>query len=245
MDTSFWIQCNPKISVEYSTKKYYGQYLYKLVLYAPAGRVLDSKENVERAIDIRTQAAERSRNINFGGYWGTFWKNLDHVDVEYLKLLKEIKHDRNTKFKFRIEEPHIQIYAHSLESLQTLVADNFDPRYYSTFLEICGPKDTEAAKLLDSGAILRKKDCGYQYKIIIKDGNYGKEAKRNLLNYLEELDPGVVQLTPAGRSMLLSTSTYIWNLYLFSNDPGIVSFLNLMHPGMVSNYHRLVIVPDK
>ncbi len=243
MDTSFWIQCNPKISVEHSTKKYYGQYLYKLVLYAPAGRVLDSKDPVEQSIELRKRAI--SRHINFGGYWGSFWKNLENVDVEYLKLLKEIKHNRSSEFKFRIEEPNIQIYAHSLESLESLILNKFDAKYYSTFLEVCGPKDNESAKLLDSGAILRKKDCGYQYKIIIKDGNYGQDIKHNLLNYLEKLDPTVVHLTKAGRTMLTSNSNYIWNLYLFANDPGIVSFLNIMYPGMVSNYHELVVVPDK
>lgn len=244
MDTSFWIRCNPKIAVEHSSKKYFGQYLYKLVLYAPAGRLIyEKKTNVE---DAFTRRMTVSKNINFGGYWGRTWnRNLDDADLEYLKLLKSVKHNQQHNFKFRIEEPYVQVYSSSLSDLENLVTNQIPAQYHSTFQSISGPRDAEAEKLLNSGVIIRKKSNGYKYKIICRDGNYGTEVKRNLLNYIRNLDLDTVHLTKGCLRNLENHSNFIWNLYLFTNDVSIISFLNLICPGLVSNYHELVIMTDK
>jgi hypothetical protein len=80
MDTSYWIQCNPKVSVEHTTKKYFGKYLYKLVLYAPAGRLIHSKGSMAQELQYR-------RSFNHGGSWR--YKNLskdaENADIEFLK----------------------------------------------------------------------------------------------------------------------------------------------------------------
>lgn len=243
MDISFWIRCNPKIAIEHSSKKYYGQYLYKLVVYAPAGRLLDNKEKIEDAYQRRLTV---SKNVNFGGYWGRTWnRNLNDADLDYLKLLKDIKHERSPDLKFRIEEPHIQIYGKTLMDLEHLVSNKLSSKYYPTLQSISGPKDQDCENILNSGAIIRKKDCGYRYKIICRDGNYGTDIKYNLLKYLENLDCGTVYLTPGCQRSLANHSAYIWNMYLYANDISIVSFLNLICPGLVVNYHELVTLTDK
>jgi len=244
MDTSVWIRCNPKIAVEHSTKKYYGQYLYKLVLYAPAGRIIhEEKTNVEDAYNRRITV---SKNINFGGYWGRSWtRNLDDADLDYLKLLKNLKHDPQSLFKFRIEEPYVQVYSSSLSDLEHLATNQIPAQYHNTFYSISGPKDTAAEALLNRGAILRKKDCGYKYKVICRDGNYGTDIKHNLLNYIKNLDLDTVYMTTGCRRTLENNSSFIWNMYLYTNDISIVSFLNLICPGLVSNYHELVTMADK
>jgi hypothetical protein len=244
MDTSFWIRCNPKISVEHSSKKYYGQYFYKLVLYAPAGRLILQKNSIKEDLEHRINVV---KNINFGGYWGgrSWVKNPDEADVVFLETLKNIKHMRLGDLKFRIEEPYIQVYGKNLDSLEALVSNHIPSKYYEFVQNISGPKDEKSKEILNSGAIIRKKDCGYRYKIICRDGNYGAEVKHHILNYLEKLDADSLLMTPGCRKTLENNSNYIWNLYLYVNDASIISFLNLICPGLVSNYHELVVLPDK
>jgi len=245
MDTSFWIQYNPNIQISHTTKKYFGRYLYKLVVYAPAGRLIDSKPSIsmEDALEHRRTV---TKNINYGGWWGNrFSRDIDNADVEFLKRLQNIRHDRNLGLKLRVEEPRIQIYADSIDKLEDLVNTHFDSNWNIFVESISGPKDSAAEAVLNSGAIIRKTDVGYRYKIILRDGRYSPETKMSLLNYLTNLEPGDIKLPAGGRSMLESRNGFIWNMYLYTNDPSIVDFLALISPGIVSNCHELVISPDK
>ena len=241
MDTSFWIRYNPKITLEHTAKKYFGKYLYKIVVYAPAGRLIDSKESIETALAHRMSIV---KNINHGGYWGygnRSSKNLESADIGFLTLLRDLRTDKSLDIRLRVEEPRIQIYADNEKTLTDLANDQLKP--YAKYLEsVSGPEDSKAEIALNSGAILRKKDIGYKYKIIIKDGRYTQDTKKTILNYVLNIGPETVKLPQSGLYMLQKSTGFIWNLYLYSNDLNILTFLNLIQPGMVINYHELIIL---
>jgi hypothetical protein len=243
MDTSFWIQCNPKITVDHTTKKYFGKFLYKLVVYCPAGRLIDAKGPMLAALEHRRDIA---KNINHGGWWGNrSYKDLENADVEFLNTLREIRHDRSIGIKLRVEEPMVQIYADSDAALQMFVNKHFSSNQKTYVRSISGPVDSAAEAVLNSGAIIRKENNGYQYKIILKDGRYTPEIKQSLLNYLENQGPEQIQIPRSARNMLSKSTGFIWNLYFYSNDANIITFLNLISPGIVSNYHKLVVLSNK
>jgi len=243
MDISFWIQCNPKITVDHTAKKFYGKFLYKLVVYCPAGRLIDAKGPMDAALEHRRTVA---KNINHGGWWGRRTNpDLEHADVEFLDMLREVRHDRSMGIKLRVEEPMIQIYADSDATLQTFVSTHFASNQKNYVRSISGPIDSEAEAVLNSGAIIRKENNGYQYKIILKDGRYTSEIKQNLLAYLENQGLEQVQLSSSARVMLSKSTGYVWNLYFYSNDISMITFLNLISPGIVSNYHELVVLSNK
>jgi hypothetical protein len=242
MDTSFWIQCNPKITVDHTTKKFYGKFLYKLVVYCPAGRLIDAKGSMPDALEHRRTVA---KNINHGGWWGRRNTDLENADVEFLTMLKDVRHDQGMGIKLRVEEPMIQIYADSESALQTFVNTHFLGNQKNYVRSISGPMDSEAEAVLNSGAIIRKENNGYRYKIILKDGRYTAGIKQSLLAYLENQGPEQVQLSSSARVMLSKSTGYVWNLYFYSNDVGVITFLNLISPGIVSNYHELVVLSNK
>jgi hypothetical protein len=243
MDISFWIQCNPNITVEHTTKKYFGKFLYKLVVYCPAGRLIDSKGNMPDALAHRRMI---SKNVNHGGWWGyRFNKDLDNANVEFLNQLREIRLDRGLGIKLRVEEPMVQIYAKSAGDLQNLVTTHFSNDQRQYVKAVAGPKDAAAEAVLNSGAIIRRENNGYRYKIILKDGRYTPAIKQSLLQYLENQGPEQVQLSRTAREMLNKTTSFVWNLYFYSNDVNVITFLNLISPGIVSNYHELVVLDNK
>jgi hypothetical protein len=243
VDTRFWIQCNPKTTVEHTTKKYFGQYLYKLVVYCPAGRLIDSKGTMTAALEHRCMI---SKNINHGGWWGRgLNKDLANADVEFLTMLREIRLDQGMGLKLRVEEPMIQIYAKSDADLQNLVNTHFLTNQRQYVRAVAGPKDAEAETVLNSGAIIRRENNGYRYKIILKDGRYSPAIKHSLLQYLENQGSDQVQLSKTAREMLSKSTSFVWNLYFYSNDINVTTFLNLISPGIVSNYHELVVLDNK
>jgi hypothetical protein len=243
MDISYWIQCNPKLTVEHTTKKYFGRFLYKLVVYCPAGRLIDSKGPMDEALAHRKQV---TKSVNHAGWWGNrYSKDLDNADTEFLDLLREVRQDQTLGLKLRVEEPMIQIYADSDQRLKDFVDSRFSPNHKQHVRSIAGPKDAAAAAVLNSGAIIRKEYNGYRYKIILRDGRYTTDIKHNLLQYLENQGPEQILLPRSARDMLDRNTSFVWNLYFYSNDPSILTFINLISPGMVSNYHELVVLPDK
>jgi hypothetical protein len=158
--------------------------------------------------------------------------------------LRDLK--RNHKdIKVRVEEPHIQIYASSESVLQDIVTNKF-AGFPARYIEsISGPANDQTRDILNTGAIIRKTDLGYKYKILMRDGLYDKQTKEALLNYITNI--GVENATmPKGCIKMLTKDTrYIWNLYLYVNDLSVITFLNLIHPSLVLNYHELIVVADK
>lgn len=238
MDISKWIQFNPKLTVEHTTKKYFGKFLYKIVVFCPAGRLIDSKDPMDTALEHRKMV---NKNFNYGGYWGNRHnRDLDQADIALLETMRGIRKNP-AGVKLRVEEPRIQIYANSEEELLEIA--NTQLLAFSSAIEsIAGPADKAAEEALNSGAIIRKKDIGYRYKIIIRDGRYSVEDKNALYNYLTNLGPETVKVSPTGFGMLQKSTGFIWNLYLYTNDSSIITFLNLMHPGVVLNCHELIVV---
>jgi hypothetical protein len=245
MATLFWIQYNPKITVDHTLKKYFGKYLYKLVVYAPAGRLIDSKPR-----ESMVQALERRRTIysqvSQNSWWGARQnRDLDHANIELLEILRSIRLNRPVGIKLRVEEPRVQIYAETEKQLEDLVTAHFGTRFCNHVEAMSGPANEECADILNSGAIIRKKDIGYKYKVILRDGRYDFDAKQSILQYLLNLGEDQVHLPKSGYDMLNKSTSYLWNLYFFVNDPQVTSFLGLIQPGIVSNIHELVVVHNK
>jgi len=245
MDTSAWIQYNPKITIDHTTKKYFGKYLYKLVIYAPAGRLIDSKpgESMDRALQRRRAIYSQ---VSQNSWWGARQnRDIDNADIDLLEILRSIRLNRPAGIKLRVEEPRVQIYAETEQQLENLVKTHLGTQFCNHVESMVGPANNKCADILNSGAILRKKDVGYKYKVILRDGRYDFDAKQSILQYLLNLGEDQAQLPKSGYDMLNKHTSYIWNLYFFANDPQVTSFLSLISPGIVSNIHELVVLHNK
>ena len=241
MDTSFWTQCNPKIAQGHTLKKYFGKYLYKIVVYAPAGRIIDDRRDIASALEHRLAI---TNNIASNGWWSQrHSKDLQNADVELLEVLRDIRRNVHT-VKLRVEEPRVQIYAESETELKDLVLKYLTP-YVDRIESVDGPADVKQEAILNSGAIIRRSDIGYSHKVLLRDGKYSREIKDSILNYLESLGDEVAKVPVSLSAILSKSSSYIWNGYFYTNEPNIVSFLNLMDPNLVLNIHELVVLPHK
>jgi hypothetical protein len=242
MDTLFWTRFNPNITVANTTKKYYNQYLYKLVLHAPGGRLIDSRGLLDQELEHRRLV---QKNFNSGGYWG--YRNnrdLENANTDLLEQLRTIKQDTTIPVKIRIEEPKVQIYSKYEHELIDIAKNYFVP--FNTSVEILsGPVDKHAEDILNSGSIIRRVDVGFKYKVILRDGRYDFNIKQSIYKYLENLGPENVKISRTNADMLSKPTTFMWNVYFYVNDLSLLSFVNLISPGIVSNTHELVVLSNK
>jgi hypothetical protein len=158
--------------------------------------------------------------------------------------MRDVKHDKNLNIKLRVEEPRIQIYADNEPELQHIVK-TYLANYQSHIETISGPEDAEAESILNSGAIIKKNDLGYRYKVILKDGRYNFSTKQQLIEYLSTLGEELISMPRGTYDMLSKTTDYMWNCYFYSNDQRINVFVDLMCPGIISNCHELVVKAHK
>jgi hypothetical protein len=245
MDTSYWIRYNPKITVEHTVKKYFSQYLYRLCVYAPGARSINSKRSIRDDIDVRNYLSENIGIWTSGSIYGKAIDPLKDVDFDFLEILQQIKQqDKSLNIKFRIEEPRLQIYAESEDTLKHIV-DTYLLNNLLYLESITGPQDIAAINILNAGGIIRKTDLGYQYKVLLHDGRYSVETKTSILNYLNNLGIDTVRIPAGPKRGLSSTNGFLWNCYYYTNDLGINSFIHLIAPGAISNYHELVVMPNK
>lgn len=241
MDILFWTQCNPKIAVDHTLKKYFSRYLYKIVVYAPAGRLIDDKISIASALAHRQEVI---KNVSNTGWWGhRFSKDISNADVEFLEILRDIRRN-SPSIKLRVEEPRMQIYAGTEVELKDLVVNQL-AGFHHYIESVSGPADAAAEAALNSGAIIRKVNSGYTHKVILRDGRYTPEIKISMLHYLTNLRGDTVHLPDSLTAMLTGKSGYIWNGYFYTNDSSVTVFLNLIHPNLVLNIHPLVVLPHK
>jgi hypothetical protein len=242
MDTSFWTQRNPNIGIEHTTKKFYGKYLYKLVVYCPAGRLISSSGELADELQYRKEF-----NYNHGGSWyrRTQSTTLSSARIDLLESLRTLKTLNLPDLKIRVEEPRIQLYSTNIQQLENIISNYLSVAPTSYIETISGPADDDAETILNSGAIIRKNDTGYRYKILLKDGFYSLESKRNMLDYLQNIGPEQVRVPRGTYFMLNSNSQYIYGCYLYANDLNITTFLQIINPGIVTNSHELVVIPHK
>jgi hypothetical protein len=217
MDILFWTQLNPEIRLEHTTKRYFQKYLYRLVLYAPGYR--------------------RELLKNSSGYQRIGYVRLSEIDVEFLETLKSIR-ENFPEVKFRIDDPDIQIYASNSYVLE-LIASRLRTHEQKYIKAITYPENQNLVDILNSGAILVKKKNNYTHKVMIKDGRYSIDIKKQVLSYLTELGD-IVKLSNGSRKMLEKPYTSTWGVFFYTNDVDITTFLELVRPGIISNIYELV-----
>lgn len=238
MDILYWTQLNPNISFGHTQKQYFSRYLYKVVLYAPGGRLIDHKcSSMSAALEHRKQ---RNTIYNYGGSWRDRYdsQSLREVDCDLLDTLRQVKSEFGSDVRLRIDEPNVQIYADSEDMLKKVIS-RFKPSQLQHVTSITYPANDEIAKILKTGAILVKKESEYSHKVVLRDGRYSPELKLQVLNYLDGLDD-LVKVSTGSRNMLTKPYPSMWGVFFYTNDPNITSFLSLISPQMVLNIHKLV-----
>ena len=239
MDSLSWKKLIPKIKVLPTQKLYYNQYLYKLELVAFASQCINSTADIESAINFRRTTY---RDINFAGSWhARMNKQLDSADPVWLKYLKEFKQNPAFDFKFRAEEPRVQNYTNDHDALFKFVKDM--PQFANYVSSVTMPNSQEELAILETGKQIVKTTPAYRYKIIFRDGKYDLDSKRSILNYLDGLGD-VVKITKHCREELSKGYSTIWDTYIYSNDPKITIFLQIINPRLIRRIIETTVVAD-
>jgi hypothetical protein len=239
MDLLFWKPLVPNIICEPTRKQFFGKFCYKLVLKAFGGRVINDNNTVSNSIAERIQ---NCRTLNYGGSWrGNPINDLQQANIQLLDELKSIKNGYDNTIKIRIEEPWIQIYAVDEETLKCIAQRLIAVGGPESIISVSTPESESHQTVLESGCIIVKKDNGYKYKVILRDGSYGTESKAALLNYMFELGDEI-KYSHATYNQLSTNFSWIWGCYFYVNDLSLTTAIALISPGIIGKIHELKVI---
>ena len=232
MVTLPWTELNPSLAIRETRKKYFNKYLYKAVVYVPCGTLILSKLEslAEAEIEYR-----RSR-LPITAQWNAYAKKKE-VEAASADQITYYKHVR-AKYpdvKFRVEEPHISIFSDNEQTLFDIA--NNDPT--QRLLSIYRPANEAALEILDLGQIIMKKPNGYQYRVFFREGKSSDKPLTQVYDYLMSLDDQVL-LSPGLKRNLSNPYYWFSGGYFYVNDPSVLTFLNLIAPGLVSGFSKVV-----
>lgn len=243
MDTLYWSSNFPGIKQQPTTKLYYKKFLWRLVVFVPGGELIYSKNpDLHEALEYRRATAI---SYNWAGSWYSRRSNhLNDVNVGLLYVAKNIRDQYGKQIRIRIEEPMLQFYAEDEQTIRAIAKEFAYPTDYKAHVEeINGPINDAEAKILLSGAIIKRNPSGFQYKVILRDGRYRLECKQQILTYLENLGDQI-KITPKCQEMLAQPYPSCWGVFFYTNDPGVATMLRLINPDIIGNIHE-IIVPNK
>lgn len=239
-----WTKINPAIGIKDTRKKFFSRYYYSARYSCPGGRIISncdepgmSQDDIIRLLEVRK---ENYKVYNYSGSWRATRERIDGIDQEQLIEFFRVRAENVPNIRFRIEEPYIKLYAETEDALYRIASRDLF-KWRSELLEIQKPASVQALALLDTNAIITRKPNGYTYKVVLRDGRYSASTKANLLQYLTDLGE-LVQMSKTVVRHLKSKGDYIWGVWLYTNDQDIVTMLNLIAPGAVSNIHTLVTI---
>ena len=237
-----WIHLNPTVKIIDTKKKFFNQYLYKVTVYVPGGRLMyDSKFTADTAMDLIHQRVEYSKINNYSSW-------MRHHVLKTVKLLQDARVDQLTYWqdkklnsealdiKLRVEEPHLSIYSNNESQLFSLIQNNYSDR----LLEVHTPINDLVAKQLNNGEIFLKKVHNYQYKIVLRECRIEDlNQKLNLLDYLYNLQDDV-RLTKSVKRNLSSRNRYFNGGYFYAKDDKILTFINLISPNIIAGIYKII-----
>ena len=241
MDLLYWKTRARQTEVLPTTKAFYKLFLYKMTVYAPGCRSI-VYGNVESHLRWREQ--NNITMFNRGGSWYNK-KMIDYLkqaNINHLKLLQKIRLESfNKNIKVRVEEPYVDIYTDSEQQLKEYAEQLENPNWVKS---VHGPEDKQSASLLTDHKILRKRKPKFKYKITFKDKKFSTATKTAVWNYLNGLG-NEVKLPKSMEQQLTKKHEWIWGCYFYTDDPGIVSMIQLINPDIVREVSELVQVDTK
>lgn len=239
MDTSFWNKLNPSIKIHSTHKQYYGKYLWRVLLKVQGGRLIYSKiDNLDIAIQNRRD--HEHRMVNWAGSWLQRKRLSPSVDRELLERFREY-HKNNKHVRIRVEEPNIQVYAETEVELKNFV-QHFS-QYPEIFREVHGVFDSVQEQILKSDKIITRVPNKWRYKVLFREGVIDAQIKLSILAYLDNLGDQV-QVSESIRHQLERPYNTLWGGFIYLNDDSIITFINIMSPGLVRKIHELVYLDE-
>ena len=170
--------------------------------------------------------------VNSANFYRSSWTHRPLINFQDMLDVYNIK-TSYPELKLRSEGNNITFYFYSEEEAEKFATETFVHRINKLQL-IKKPKAGTEHILLDGNEI--KHNIDFKYKIQFYYTTIPKEIKQQVYNYISSLDKTEVKYSPAFTAeMNESPYNFIFNnQQIYINDLGLLTFIHLISPKLVS-----------
>jgi len=228
-----WTKLNPTVKLVNTKKKFFNEFLYKIVIDAPGCKSVILADDAAANLEQRINHLKRTLN-QYSIYAYETLKKLKSSNPVQIQCYIDAKKTLGDVIKVRVEEPRLTIYSNDCNELY-----NIAKKYPTTILEVHGPKNTNAVTALDAGNIISGISKEFSYKLMIKETwHMEPEIRNRIKNYLYNLE-SEIKITKGFNRFLNSPRAYYIKGYVYAKSDGVATFLNLICPGFVYKIYHL------
>jgi hypothetical protein len=238
MDTSDWIDINPKISILYTKKKFFNKYFFRANYFVPGARLMtyyrsDDTDALSRRVDQYNSHAHTRKT-----WYGRMVANNEQIK-DFSRLFHTKKGDKSSDdIKFRIEGCNFSIYTDTEENIFNIASKDLSS-WKSTLRSISLIENSHSRALLDQGGTIVSKPQSHPYKVSLKETfNYSFE-RSCLMNYLQNLEDNV-KVTEYILGRLSLENKYFPGGFVYVKDHRLIDMMRLVAPNLVGSVQILV-----
>lgn len=204
----------------------------------PAGRLILDKSPEPMEIQIaKLKKLFEHETYGYSSGWVTKQRQLSRLhqaEAEKLNYFKDVIEKNKDKIKARVEEPHLSIYSNDQHLLFQIAKT-----YKTDILEVHRPANAQAVAVLDKGEIIVKNKTEYDYKVMFREsGQFDTATRLQVYNFLVS-QGNTVKLTKSCEKNLKHRNYWFTQTYFYTNDPDILTFLNIIAPGAITGIYKL------
>lgn len=229
MDLSQWYNLAPNLQVNYTKKKFYKKYLYRLNYFLPSAYLLRVFGDITDLDNRMEKYYSKSELTNYHKI-----KLRTFASVIYSGQVKRI----------RIERGNFAIFGETLEELYEL-ANGPLGNYTKDIVELCTVRNQEELDALNNNFIIMREPTDYTHRVTLRQGYTGNLSDRQSLGrYLEGIG-SEIKITKNLLSNLVGTNKYLQGGYFYVRDTNIVNMVMLIMPRIVLSVDPLVVKPNQ
>lgn len=230
-----WTNLNKSIVIEYTRKKYYNKFLYKLSYRVPGIRLISwntRSPDIEQRIE-----AWNNRHDGINRPYSFLYGN-DRANGSQIRSFYEVFQTKNENLKFRIEGNTFNLYSTDDDILYK-IATNTLKEWKKSLISVSVVESDSARELLEKGLTIVKTKPDYAYRVKLREGFQKLNEKVGLATYLRNLGKDV-RLSELMFDRLQANTKYFSGGYVYLNDPRLIDMLKLVAPNIIGPVDQMV-----
>jgi hypothetical protein len=256
INNNIWSTVNPTATIVPVSRKFYGQYYYKITIKSPEVQDIVSGLRKGQSSDIVLAEAKKRRNWR-NSYNNTYTRSFTGADEQLLMDLTIYLTAQSPPVKMRVERDNLACYFVTEQEAEKFTK-SVSPQVRQKIETISVPDSEQSLRILAKDLIILKRETPYRFLVTIREGRYQIADTKRLLTYLKNVDAKVsaglaeklngtfadrVKSTRLAWQSLsnIVTDTYYFNgIRFYLKEEAEVSWLHLTWPGKIGKIQQVV-----
>jgi hypothetical protein len=255
LNNNIWSTVNPTATIVPVSKKFYGQYYYKITIKSP--EVHDIVRGCRKGQSSSLILAEAKKKRNWRGSYNSTHSSFTWENEQLLTDLTTYLTAQSPPVKLRVERDNLDCYFVTEQAAEQFTK-SVSPLVRRKIATIYVPDSEQSLRILAKDLIILKRETPYRFLVTIREGRYQIADTKRLLTYLTNVDAKLstelaaklngtfadrvksTRLAWQSLSNIVTDTYYFSGIRFYLREEAEVSWLHLTWPGKIGKIQQVV-----